>query len=223
MTQEIEIRRPSGRHVPGLLLRPSDARALYLFAHGAGAGMTHRAMEGMATLLADRGVATLRYEFPYMAEGRRRPDPPNRLLATVRAAAGRAAELGEGLPIVAGGRSMGGRMTSLAESREHLEGVSALAFLAFPLHPSKKPGIERADHLDSVSLPMLFVQGTRDALARLELFDEVWQRLGALAHTKIVEDADHSFHVLKRTGKSQQQVDEEIADSLVSWIDGLRK
>lgn len=151
--------------VSSLLLRPPQAKALYLFAHGAGAGMTHKAMESNAQGLAKRGIATLRYQFPYMEKGSRRPDPPRIAHAAVRAAAAEAARLAPGLPLYAGGRSFGGRMTSQAQAEAPLPGVLGLAFLGFPLHPAGKPSDERAAHLSDVTVPMLFLQGTRDALA----------------------------------------------------------
>ena len=164
--------------VSGLLLRPTNAKALYLFAHGAGAGMTHRAMESNAQGLAERGIATLRYQFLYMEKGSKRPDPPKLAHAVVRAAAAEAVELAPDLPLFAGGRSFGGRMTSQAQAETPLPGVKGLAFLGFPLHPAGKPGIERAEHLARVEVPMLFVSGSRDALAELDLLKPVVARPG---------------------------------------------
>src|SRR5207248_2975495 len=166
--QTLKIRVGEGL-VSGLLLRPDDAKALYLFAHGAGAGMTHRSMESNARGLAERGIATLRYQFPYMEKGGGRPDPPRVAYAAVRSAAAQAFELAPDLPLFAGGRSFGGRMTSQAQAETPLPGVRGLAFLGFPLHPAGKPGIERAEHLARVKVPMLFVSGDRDALAELNL------------------------------------------------------
>jgi predicted alpha/beta-hydrolase family hydrolase len=176
-------------NVSGLLLLPPGARALYLFAHGAGAGMTHKAMESNAQGLAARGIATLRYQFPYMEKGSRRPDPPRVAHAAVRAAAARAVELAPDLPLFAGGRSFGGRMTSQAQALEPLPHVRGLAFLGFPLHPAGKPGIERAAHLADVAVPMLFVSGGRDALAELDLLKPVVAALGERATLHLVAQA----------------------------------
>src|SRR5690349_11873642 len=172
--------------VSGLLLRPPDAKALYLFAHGAGAGMTHRAMESNAQGLAERGIATLRYQFPYMEKGSRRPDAPRIAHAAVRVAAAPAGELAPDLPLFAGGRSFGGRMTSQAQAERPLPGVRGLAFLGFPLHPASKPGTERAQHLSRVQVPMLFVSGDRDALAELDLLKPVVAGLGERATLHLV-------------------------------------
>jgi hypothetical protein len=199
--------------VSGLLLRPDGARALYLFAHGAGAGMTHKAMESCARGLAERGVATLRYQFSYMEKGSRRPDPPKIAHAAVRAAAAKAAELALDLPLFAGGRSFGGRMTAQAQALEPVAGVRGLAFLGFPLHPAGKPGIERADHLTNVELPMLFVSGSRDALAELELLKPVVAKLGGRATLYVVDGADHSFRIAAKEA--------EALDALANWIKQL--
>ena len=199
--------------VSGLLLRPANARALYLFAHGAGAGMTHRAMESNAQGLAARGIATLRYQFLYMEKGSRRPDPPRLARAAVRAAASKAVELAPDLPLFAGGRSFGGRMTSQAQAETPLPTVRGLAFLGFPLHPAGKPGVERAEHLARVQVPMLFVSGDRDALAELDLLRPVVARLGKRATLRVIGKADHSF----RTADSET----EALDALASWMLGL--
>lgn len=204
--------------VSGLLLRPSHAKALYLFAHGAGAGMTHRAMESNARGLAERGIATLRYQFPYMEKGSRRPDPPRIAQAAVRAAADEALRLVPGLPLYAGGRSFGGRMTSQAQAEQPLPGVRGLAFLGFPLHPAGKPGIERAEHLSRVQIPMLFVSGDRDALAELELLKPVVASLGERATLRLVAHADHSFKVAARSGRTSAEVEAEALDALAEWI-----
>ena len=204
--------------VSGLLLRPSHAKALYLFAHGVGAGMTHRAMESNARGLAERGIATLRYQFPYMEKGSRRPDPPRIAQAAVRAAADEALRLVPGLPLYAGGRSFGGRMTSQAQAEEPLPGVRGLAFLGFPLHPAGKPGIERAEHLSRVQIPMLFVSGDRDALAELELLKPVVASLGERATLRLVAHADHSFKVAARSGRTSAEVEAEALDALAEWI-----
>jgi predicted alpha/beta-hydrolase family hydrolase len=209
---------PGARPLSALLIRPPTARVVYVLAHGAGAGMGHAFMEAVATALAARSIATLRYQFPYMMEGSGRPDPATVLEATVRLAVEQAGHWFPDLPIVAGGKSMGGRMTSRAAADSQLPGVEGLAFLGFPLHPSRKPGIGRADHLDRVDLPMLFVQGTRDALAEVELIRSVCGRLGARATLHFIEGADHSFHVLKRSGRTDEDVLAEIASTTDRWV-----
>jgi len=206
--------------VPGILIRPPDARVLYVLAHGAGAGMRHRFMDAIAEALAGQAVATLRYQFPYMEAGGRRPDPSAVLEATVRAAVGAAAELAPGLPLVAGGKSFGGRMTSGAVARRPLPGVAGLVFLGFPLHPPKRPGQSRAEHLSEVDLPMLFLQGTRDTLAELDLITAVCRGLGPRATLHVVEGGDHSFAVLKRSGRSEAEVMEELARATAAWCSG---
>jgi hypothetical protein len=202
--------------VSGLLLRPSRAKALYLFAHGAGAGMTHRAMESNAQGLAERGIATLRYQFPYMEKGSRQPDPPKIAHAAVRAAAEKARELAPDLPLFAGGRSFGGRMTSQTQTEAPLAGVRGLAFLGFPLHPAGKPGIERAEHLSRVQVPMLFVSGSRDALAELDLLNSVVRSLGEQATLHLVMDADHSFKVAAKSGRTPSEAD--ALDAMADWM-----
>ena len=208
---------PSSGHTSAILLMPAAARALLVLGHGAGAGMRHPFMETIAALLAERDLATLRYQFPYMEKGRRRPDPQPVLLATVRSAL--AAAIGEApaLPIFAGGKSMGGRMTSLAAAASPLEEVRGLVFFGFPLHPSGKPSTDRAAHLADVDVPMLFLQGSRDRLALPELVVPVCEKLGRAATLHLVEGADHSFHVLKRTGRSNDQVLEELAETTERW------
>jgi len=221
VTDATEVRIPVGNEsVSGLLLRPSNAKALYLFAHGAGAGMTHKAMESNAQGLAARGIATLRYQFPYMEKGGKRPDPPPIAHAAVRAAAAEAARIAPDLPLVAGGRSFGGRMTSQAQAIAPLPGVRGLAFLGFPLHPAGKPGIERADHLKSVGIPMLFVSGSRDALAELDLLRPVVAGLGDLATLHLVDQADHSFKVAAKSGRTSADAEGEALDVLADWISG---
>ena len=215
----IEVGERVGR-VSGLLLQPSQARWLYVLAHGAGAGMRHRFMEAVARALAERNVATLRYQFPYTEAGRRSPDPPGILQATVRAAVATAADIVLGLPLLAGGKSLGGRMTSAAASRSPLTGVRGLVFLGFPLHAPNRPGIERAEHLEAVSFPMLFLQGTRDALADLGLMQTVCERLGSRATLHVVEGGDHSFGVLKRSGRNEAEVIAELGDTIVEWAAG---
>ena len=204
--------------VSGLLLRPANARALYLFAHGAGAGMTHKAMESNAQGLAARGIATLRYQFLYMEKGSKRPDPPKLAHAVVRAAAAEAVRLVPDLPLFAGGRSFGGRMTSQAQSDAPLPGVKGLAFLGFPLHPAGKPGIERAEHLARVEVPMLFVSGDRDALAEIDLLKPVVDGLGTRATLHLVDHADHSFKVAAKSGRTPAEAEGEALDALANWI-----
>lgn len=205
-------------HVSGLLLRPAQATALYLFAHGAGAGMTHKAMESNAQGLAARGIATLRYQFPYMEKGARRPDPPRIAHAAVRAAAAQAALLAPDLPLFAGGRSFGGRMTSQAQADEPLPKVRGLAFLGFPLHPAGKPGVERAEHLARVRIPMLFVSGERDALADLDLLRPVVADLGERATLHVVSAADHSFKIAAKTERTTAAAEFEALDVLADWM-----
>jgi uncharacterized protein len=204
--------------VSGLLLAPPRARACYVFAHGAGAGMGHPFMAAVAAGLAERGIATLRYQFPYMEQGGRRPDPPRLAHATVRAAAAAAARLLPALALIAGGRSFGGRMTSQAQAASPLPGVRGLAFLAFPLHPAGRPSDARGDHLFDVRLPMLFLQGGRDQLADLALLRPLIERLGARASLRLIGDADHSFHVPARSGRADADVRAELKDALAEWI-----
>ena len=204
--------------VSGLFLRPANAKALYLFAHGAGAGMTHRAMESNAKGLAERGIATLRYQFLYMEKGSKRPDPPRLAHAVVRAAAAEAVRLAPDLPLFAGGRSFGGRMTSQTQAEEPLPGVRGLAFLGFPLHPAGNPGIERAEHLARVKVPMLFVSGERDALAELDLLKPVVASLGERATLHLVDHADHSFRVAAKSGRTPADAEGEALDALANWI-----
>jgi len=204
--------------VSGLLLVPPKARALYVLAHGAGVGMSHPSMEAAATGLAARGIATFRYQFPYMEQGSKRPDPPKLCHATVRAAVAEAGRLAPALPLFAGGRSFGGRMTSQAQALEPLPGVLGLIFLGFPLHPAGRPSDERAKHLFDIDIPMLFLQGTRDALAELRLLRPVGAQLGERATLRLFEDADHSFHVPARTGRKDADLRGEILDDLAAWI-----
>lgn len=201
-----------------LLLRRENAKALYVFAHGAGAGMTHKAVASNAEGLAARGVATLRYQFLYMENGGKRPDPPKLAHAAVRAAVAEAARVAPDLPLFAGGRSFGGRMTSQAQADAPLPGVRGLAFVGFPLHPAGKPGDERAEHLARVDIPMLFLSGTRDALAELDLLKSAVAKLGKLATLKLIEHADHSFHVLKSSGRTNADAEAEMLDALAAWI-----
>jgi len=204
--------------VSGLLQAPAGARACYVVAHGAGAGMTHPFMASVADDLAQRGIATLRYQFPYMERGSKRPDTPAVAHAAVRAAVAEAAQRCEGLPLLAGGKSFGGRMTSQAQAAAPLPGVRGLVFVGFPLHPAGRPGLDRAAHLDAVRCPMLFLQGTRDELAELALLKNVVDRLGSLATLHLVDDADHSFHVRASSGRDDVQVCNAMLDTMAAWI-----
>ncbi len=209
----------AGGSVSALLVRPSEASALLVLGHGAGAGMRHVFMEEMAGLLAGRGVATLRYQFPYMEAGRRYPNPQRILTATVRQAVEAAHQAAPDLPLFAGGKSMGGRMTSLAAADAPLAGLRGIVFLGFPLHGiGKPPGIERSEHLHQVDLPLLFVQGTRDRLANLDFLRPVVERLGSRATLHVVDGGDHSFKVLKRSGRTHEEVMAEVADAVAGWI-----
>jgi predicted alpha/beta-hydrolase family hydrolase len=210
-----------GAQVSALLHLPPAARACYVLAHGAGAGMHHPFMSAAATELGVLGIATLRYQFPYMERGSRRPDAPALCHATVRAAVAEAARLAPALPLVAGGRSFGGRMTSQAQAFEPLPGVRGLAFLGFPLHPAGRPGDSRADHLSRVQVPMSFLQGTRDALAERALVEALVTRLGLRASIVWAPDADHSFHVAARTGRADADVRSELLQALSRWVDTL--
>jgi predicted alpha/beta-hydrolase family hydrolase len=216
--QQLKLRVDGADEVSALLLRPPQAGACFVFAHGAGAGMSHEFMERVATGLGDRGIATLRYQFPYMENGSRRPDPPAIAHAAVRAAVAEAARCCAGLTLIAGGKSFGGRMTSQAQASAPLAGVRGLAFLGFPLHPAGKPSEARAKHLGDVDIPMLFVQGTRDKLAELPLIEPVVKRLGVSASLHQVAEADHAFHVLARSGRNDREVMSEIIDTLSAWI-----
>jgi predicted alpha/beta-hydrolase family hydrolase len=207
--------------VSALLSRPDQPRACYVFAHGAGAGMTHSFMEAFANGLSERGIASLRYQFPYMEKGSKRPDPPAIAQAAVRAAVAKAAEIFPGVTLIAGGKSFGGRMTSQAQAASPLPGVRGLAFVGFPLHPAGKPSIDRADHLAAIKLPMLFLQGSRDSLAEVALIEGVVKRLGPLETLHLVEGADHSFHVLARSGRNDREVMDEILDAFAGWADAI--
>jgi len=201
------------------MMLPSNARACFVFAHGAGAGMHHRSMESTAAALAEPGIATLRFQFPYMEAGTRRPDVPAVCHATVRAAVQVAARRCPGLPLFAGGRSFGGRMTSQAQAGSPLPEVRGLVFFAFPLHPAGRPSESRADHLQNITIPMLFLQGTRDELAELNLLQKVVGQLGRRATLELMQEADHSFHVPARTGRNDAQVIHELAETFSRWID----
>jgi len=210
----------AGDSVSALLIRPPDAKALYVFAHGAGAGMNHKSMVSNAEGLAARGIATLRYQFPYMEKGSKRVDPPRVAHAAVRAAVTEAARLSPDLPLFAGGRSFGGRMTSQAQAEGALPGVRGLAFLGFPLHPAGKPGIERAAHLKQVRIPMLFVSGDRDALAELRLLKPAIAELGDRATLHVIRDADHSLKVRASSGRSSAEAEAEALDAMAAWMIG---
>jgi predicted alpha/beta-hydrolase family hydrolase len=208
--------------VSAILMRPADARWLLVLAHGAGAGMAHPFLEKLARELGSVGAATFRYQFPYMEQRRRVPDAPPVAIATVASAVRAAGQATAGLPLFAGGKSFGGRMTSQAASQGLLAGVRGLVFFGFPLHPPNKPSIERADHLAKVRIPMLFLQGTRDTLADLKLLQPVCAELGPLATLHVIETADHSFHVLKSSGKSDSDVLRGLAQTTASWAENLK-
>jgi uncharacterized protein len=218
-SHRIEVR--PGETVSALLIRPQQARACYVFAHGAGAGMAHSSMETIAAGLGERGIATLRYQFPYMEKGSKRPDAPAVAHAAVRAAVAEAGRGCASLPLIAGGKSFGGRMTSQAQALTPLVGVRALAFLGFPLHPAGKPSSDRAKHLAEIKIPMLFLQGTRDALAERSLLEPVVKSLGTRATLHWSDGADHSFHVLKSSGRNDREVMGEVLDAFAAWVDGV--
>jgi len=207
--------------VSALLLRAANARGCYVMAHGAGAGMAHPFMNAIAAGLAERGITTLRYQFPYMERGSKRPDTPAAAHAAVRAAVGEASRREPGLALFAGGKSFGGRMTSQAQAAAPLPGVRGLVFFGFPLHPAGRPSNERAAHLDAVQVPLLFLQGTRDELAEESLVTSAAARLGARATLVLVDAADHSFHVPARSGRSDAAVRAELLDRCVAWMDAV--
>src|SRR5215216_2745421 len=215
--QSIRIETGPDEAVSALVIRPPQPRACYVFAHGAGAGMTHASMEIVAAGLAERGIATLRYQFPYMEKGSKRPDAPKVAHAAVRAAVAEAGRRFPSLPLIAGGRSFGGRMTSQAQASEPLPGVRGLAFLGFPLHPPGKPGIERADHLADVRVPMLFLQGTRDEFAEPMLLQPLAKRLGKRMTLHLIDAANHSFKVPAKSGRKDAEVRAELADTIAKW------
>jgi hypothetical protein len=204
--------------VSGLWQSPASPSACLVLAHGAGAGMTHRSMAATAEGLAERGVATLRYQFPYMEKGAKRVDPPPVAHAAVRAAAAEGLRRAGQVPLFAGGRSFGGRMTSQAQALAPLEGVRGLVFFAFPLHPTGKPSDDRAKHLSDVAVPMLFLQGTKDTLAELDLLQPLVARLGPRATLALFDDADHSFHVPAKTGRKDAEVMAELLDTAAAWM-----
>ncbi|HEV7408588.1 MAG TPA: alpha/beta family hydrolase [Bradyrhizobium sp.] len=219
--QTLKIDIENNNSVSALLLRPDNARACFVFAHGAGAGMAHPFMETVATGLCERGIATLRYQFPYMEKGSKRPDAPAVAHTAVRAAVKEAARHCSGLPLIAGGKSFGGRMTSQAQAIAPLAGVRGLAFLGFPLHPADKPSTARAAHLSELKIPMLFLQGTRDDFAEITLLEPVVKDLGDLASLHVVQEGDHSLHVPARSGRNDREVMNEVLDALSAWIGGL--
>jgi predicted alpha/beta-hydrolase family hydrolase len=217
----VSIPLDGGGHVSGLLQAPPDARACYVLAHGAGAGMSHPFMAAAAAGLAKRRIATLRYQFAYMERGSKRPDPPKLAHAAVRAAVAEAARRLPKLPLIAGGKSFGGRMTSQAQALAPLPGVRGLAFLGFPLHPAKQPSRDRGQHLFDVQVPMLFLQGSRDALAMLDEIKPMCEALGARATLQLYQDADHSFHVPARSGRTDTEVMDEMLDAFAAWADAV--
>jgi uncharacterized protein len=217
--QAVSITVDDTRQVSGLLQSPQGARVCYVLAHGAGAGMSHPFMAAVADGLAERGIATLRYQFPYMERGSRRPDAPKLAQATVRAAVIEASRLVPQLALVAGGKSFGGRMTSQAQAASPLPGVQGLVFLGFPLHPAGRPSDERANHLFEVKIPMLFLQGTRDALADTQIMEALTQRLGTRSILKLFQDADHSFHVRRRNGHTDAELTTKMLDTLAPWLE----
>jgi hypothetical protein len=210
----------AGEPLDALLLRPAGARLLYVLAHGAGAGMRHSFLESVAETLGKECVATFRYQFPYMQAGRRRPDAPATLHAAVRAAVAAAREAAPDLPLIAGGKSFGGRMTTQAQAEAPLPSVRGIALLGFPLHPAGTPSVKRAEHLPRVTIPLLFLQGTRDELADLSLLRPIVDELPR-ANLRIIEGADHSFHVLRRSGRADAEVLRELAHAVAEWGSGL--
>jgi predicted alpha/beta-hydrolase family hydrolase len=220
-SEDLRFAVDGAKEVSALFSRLPNARRLLVLGHGAGAGMSHPWMENLATELGAAGVATLRYQFPYMEERRRVPDGPAVLTATVVAAVRAAAKAAPDLPLLAGGKSMGGRMTSQAAAQRPLHGVRGLVFFGFPLHPPKRPSTKRADHLTKVTVPMLFLQGTRDDLADLSLLRPICAKLGSLARLSVIETADHSFHVLKRSGTSDTAVLQQLAQTVASWAEQI--
>jgi hypothetical protein len=205
--------------VSGLFERPPHARALFVMGHGAGAGMRQAFLSDVSGALAGRGIACLRYQFPFLERQQRRPDPPALCHATIRAAVAWAGKMEPALPLIAGGKSFGGRMTSEAQAKDPLPGVRGLAFLGFPLHPAKQPSLKRAEHLMNIRIPMLFLQGTRDALADGSLIRKAIERLGDDATLVSIDGADHGFHVLVRSGRTDADVLREVTDALEGWID----
>ncbi len=221
--QDVQITVDATHTVSGLFDMPENATACYVLAHGAGAGMRHAFLATVASELRALGIATLRYQFPYMEKGSKRPDPPALCHATIRAAVAEARRLAPSLPLFAGGRSFGGRMASQAQAAAPLPGVRGLIFLGFPLHPAGRAADTRADHLAQVQIPMLFLQGTRDELAQLELLEPLVQRLGQRATLKLFEHADHSFHVPARSGRKDPEVRAQMLRTLADWAAGIAR
>ena len=211
------------REASALLVQPAEARWMLVLAHGAGAGMYNKFLENLAADLAEEGIATLRYQFPYMEERRRVPDRPELLTATVREAVRAAAEAAPKLPLLAGGKSMGGRMTSQAAALGLLPGVKGIVFFGFPLHPPNKPGISRGDLLAKEQVPILFLQGSKDAFADLKLLRPVVEKLGSRATLHLIESADHSFHLPKSSGRADAEVLRELAQTAAAWADKIIK
>jgi uncharacterized protein len=224
MCEELDSRFavPNTGEVSSILMRPHDAQWLLVLSHGAGAGMRHPFMTALSRELAAAKIATFRYQFPYMENRRKAPDRPPTLTATVAAAAQVAHAAAPGLPLLAGGKSMGGRMTSTAASEDLIPEVRGLVFFGFPLHPPKQPATKRGDHLAKVTQPTLFLQGTRDDLADLKLLKPICKELGARAKLHIIEGADHSFHVLKSSGKSDGDILRELAHTTAEWASTLK-
>ncbi len=220
-SQLISIPIPDSAPVSGLLQMPPSARTCYVLAHGAGAGMRHPFLASVATELAERGVSTMRYQFPYMEKGSGRPDAPAVTHATVRAAVQQATDLLPGVALFAGGKSFGGRMTSQAQALAPLPGVRGLIFLGFPLHPPRRPSNERGQHLFAIRIPMLFLQGARDEFAELSLLQALTEQLGPRATLKLIPDADHSFHVPARTGRKDPEVRAQMMDVIKEWSDAV--
>jgi predicted alpha/beta-hydrolase family hydrolase len=217
IVKNIRFAVPNADEVSAILLRPRDAQCLLVLAHGAGAGMNHPFMQSLANELAAAKIATLRFQFPYMEQRRKIPDRPPVLTATILAAVHAATKAAPGLPLFAGGKSLGGRMTSLAASQQSLENIRGLVFFGFPLHPPNQPGTKRAEHLREVTVPMLFLQGTRDAFADLKLLRPICAELGTRATLHVIETADHSFHVLKSSGRSDEDVLQELSRTVATW------
>ena len=220
-SQQVTIRVDGTQRVSGILQAPANALACYVLAHGAGAGMTHPFIAAVAGELSQRGIATLRYQFPYIEHGSKRPDVPKLAQATVRAAVAEMSRLAPDLVLIAGGKSYGGRMTSQAQAASPLLGVQGIAFLGFPLHPARRPSNERGKHLFDVKVPMLFMQGTRDTLADVHLLQRLVEQFGAGATLRLFPDADHSFHVPARSGRKDAEIRAEMLDALAGWIDTL--
>jgi predicted alpha/beta-hydrolase family hydrolase len=220
-SEALTIEVDDSTRVPALLRRAPHAHALLVLAHGAGAGMHHRFLEEMAGGLAELGIATLRYEFPYMARGSRRPDPPPRCHATVRAAVETAGRLVPSLPLLAGGKSFGGRMTSQAQAIDPLTGVRGLVFLGFPLHPPQQPSAARGAHLERIEVPMLFLQGSRDEFASPAQLAPLIETLGERAQLASLAGADHSFHVPARSGRTNAQVRDEMLAAIAAFSRAL--